>query len=133
MILTKENVKTVLQDLNPIQKIRVYGTQGFNRYKLLSPIKIKLSNDTIIDIPAGFTWDASYVPKVFWFLCSSDNDAEVAYLIHSFLYDGRLLPKDECDTEMYLWAKELNTTKWNLDNKLRYLASKYFGDKSYNK
>lgn len=138
MIYNLKNIKTSLETSNPIYKSRVYGSNKINHYILLEPLKFQLSDKvTIIEIPKGFQWDLASVPRVLWSVCSPDNDAEVAYLIHDYLYRYKVLPKCDCDKEMYKWAKAVNSTEKisikNIDNKLRYLAVKYFGKSSYKK
>jgi hypothetical protein len=136
MIITINNIKEILRAKNPIHKSRVYGSNRINHYKLVEPLEIKLTNGVIIKIPKDFKWDLASVPRVLWSVCSPDNDAEIAYLIHDYLYRYNVLPKKECDLEMYKWAKEVNSTYKisikNIDNILRYLAVKFFGEKSYN-
>lgn len=136
MIYNLKNIKATLETSNPIHKSRVYGSNKINHYVLLQPLKFQLSDRlTIIEISKGFQWDLASVPRVLWSICSPDNDAEVAYLIHDYLYRYKVLPKADCDKEMYKWAKAVNSTKKisikNIDNLLRYLAVKYFGKSSY--
>lgn len=136
-MITLENVKKTLETSNPIHKSRVYGNNKINNYILLKDINVKLTNGKLITIPKGFKWNLASVPRILWSICSPDNDAEIAYLIHDYLYRTKILPKIEADIEMFTWAGITNGTKKisikNIDNKLRYLAVKYFGKSSYYK
>lgn len=137
-MITLENIVQKLKSKNPVKKSRVYGTNKISHYKLIDELTIKLSNNLVITIPKGFQWDLASVPKFLWNIIVPDNDAEIAYLIHDYLYRTQSLPKKEADTEMYIWASITNGTvsyfsTRNLDNKLRYLGVKWFGAKSYNK
>lgn len=135
MILSLNNIVQVLEVENPIKKSRVFGSNRINHYRLLEEIKVQLSCGSVIDIPKGFQWDLASVPRIIWNICAPDNDAEIAYLIHDYLYRVKAFPKTKCDKEMYLWATTTNGTNKisikNIDNKLRYLAVKFFGKSSY--
>lgn len=137
MVLSICNIVKVLESENPIKKSRVFGSNRVNHYRLLEDITILLSCGSIITIQKGFQWDLASVPRIIWNICSPDNDAEIAYLIHDYLYRVKAFPKAKCDKEMYLWAKTTNGTKKvsikNIDNKLRFLAVKFFGNASYYK
>lgn len=137
-MITLNNIVEILKLHNPVKKSRVYGTNKISHYRLIETLTIELSNFTVITIPKGFEWDLASVPRAIWSICSPDNDAELAYLIHDYLYRTQILPKKEADAEMYIWATVTNGTRSyfstrNIDNKLRYLAVKWFGKKSYNK
>lgn len=140
MIFSLKNINGFLRYVkNPIEKSRIHGTTKTIKYKLLRSISIKLSNKMIIKIEKGFIWDDASVPKFLQCFMSTVNDAEIAYLIHDYLYENRYelgISKSFADKEMYLWCKATNNTKnWSfkrIDNYLRYLAVKWFGRKQWN-
>lgn len=136
MIVTLSNVKSFYPLENPIIKSRIYGHNTINKYRLESGIKIELSNKYIVIIPKGYEWDLASVPRLLQALFPPDSDAELAFLIHDYLYENRIISKEFADNEMFMWSKVLNGTKKtslrNLDNKLRYLAVKWFGRKQWN-
>lgn len=138
MIYSLSNCKEYVSSVNPIVKSRIYGSNKVNNYSLEKDVTVKLSKGDVITIPKGFQWDLASVPKVFHWLLSPDNDAELAYLIHDYLYRFNYLSRRACDEEMYLWAKALNrTNNWyaakNVDNFLRYTIVRMFGSGAYKK
>jgi hypothetical protein len=138
MIITLDNIESILQQKNPIIKSRVWGKNQINRYTLEKNLSIKLSEGTLITVPKGFEWDLASVPRFLWWLMSPDVDSEIAYLIHDYLYVNQTLPRKECDLEMYKWAKATNYTKnklsaRNIDNWLRWKAVVFFGNSVYKK
>jgi len=136
--ITLDNVVSKLVASNPIKKSRVYGANTISRYRLLETLRIKLSDNTLIVVPVNFEWDLSSVPKIFHSILSVDSDAEIAYLIHDYLYVTKKTTRKFADDEMFIWAKKVNgTSKWysakNIDNRLRYIAVSIFGGLVYNK
>ena len=135
MIITLDNCVEIFKQENPIKKSRVYGRNNINQYKLLEDVAIKLSFGDVIKIPKGYIWDLASVPRLLWAIVPPDSDAELAFLLHDFLYEYRLYPKKVCDNEMKVFSKELNGTKGislrNVDNNIRYYAVKWFGKKAY--
>lgn len=137
-MITLENIKEMLLDgYNPIVKIRQYGNNNVNQYKLFYGLNIQLSNGQYIWIPKGYVWDLASVPRVFQSIISTDNDAEIAYLIHDFLYENKIGTREFADKEMLKWAKVTNGINKihirNIDNYIRYYAVRLFGGKIYNK
>lgn len=137
-MITLENIKCDLLDgYNPIVKIRQYGNNNVNQYKLFYGLNIQLSNGQYIWIPKGYVWDLASVPRVFQSIISTDNDAEIAYLIHDFLYENKIGTREFADKEMLKWAKVTNGINKihirNIDNYIRYYAVRLFGRKIYNK
>lgn len=140
-VINLYNCKRIFQKENPIKKSRVYGRNNINEYMLLESLQVILSNGDIILIPSGFVWDLASVPRWLWSLIPPDNDAELAFLIHDYLYtESKRLGYSQkfCDNEMKIWSKELNGTKKlfsarNFDNQTRYIAIRLFGKKVFNK
>lgn len=136
MKITLDTIKKILNHKNIIIKSRVYGHNTINRYKLETDLTIELSNNLVITIPNGYEWDLASVPRFLQVLFPTDSDAELAFLIHDYLYENRIISKEFADNEMLIWSSVLNGTKKksirNLDNKLRYLAVKWFGRKQWN-
>jgi hypothetical protein len=132
MVHTLENIKdTLLSGKNPIKKSRVYGENTINKYFLLEAVNFKLSNGVVVVIPEGYIWDLASVPRLFWAIIPPDSDAEVAFLIHDYLYENRLFGRKFADQEMLKWSKATNSTnKWslsNIDNYVRYYVVRWFG------
>lgn len=136
-VLTLYNIKGYLVNGPLIKIARVYGTNKINRYQLLERVDIQLSDGTIIDIPEGYVWDLSSVPRFLWGLLAPDGDFQIAALIHDYLYEFKVKSRKFADDEMLIWSKEVSGTKnrslRNLDNKLRYLGVRAFGWYVWNK
>lgn len=136
MILTIKNILEIIRRENPIKKSRVFGSNTINEYTLLETLEIELSNKYIILIPKGYVWDLASVPRFLWWLFPPDSDSELAFLIHDYLYENRIINRDFADKEMLIWSKKLsgtqNTSVRNIDNTMRYLAVKWFGTKAWN-
>jgi len=140
MVFNLSNIKAYTQIENPIKESRVYGKNNINNYKLLQNVCVRLSDSRIITIPKGYVWDLASVPRWLWSLVPPDSDAELAFLIHDYLYENHLwlkYTKEFCDNEMRIWAKELNGTSnkyslRNIDNSIRYYAVRLFGKKVFN-
>jgi len=137
MIITLDNILNKLKSgHNPVKKTRVFGTNNQNQYKLLESLEIKLSNNYIIVIPNGYVWDLASVPRFLWWLFPPDSDAEIAFLIHDYLYENKIISKKFADNEMLIWSKTTNGRKnisfRNIDNYTRYYAVKYFGKIAWN-
>ena len=137
-MITLENIKERLESgFNPIAKIRQYGNNNVNQYKLVYGLNIQLSSGQYIWIPKGYIWDLASVPRIFQSIVPTDNDAEIAYLIHDFLYEYKIGTREFADKEMLRWAKVTNGTNKisirNIDNYIRYYAVRLCGGKIYNK
>lgn len=136
MILTLKNTKAAFEIDNHVIKSRVFGSNTKNTYKVCREIKVELSNKQVICIPKGYVWDLASVPRILWWLFPPDSDAELAFLIHDYLYENRIIGKEFADNEMLIWSIALNGRKnvslRNIDNKARYLAVKWFGHKAWN-
>jgi len=132
MIITLENILNKLKNGdNPVKKSRVFGSNNKNQYKLLESLEIKLSNNAVIVIPNGYIWDLASVPRLLWWLVPTDSDAELAFLIHDYLYENRFISKKFADKEMLVWSKLISGTKElsirNIDVYVRYYAVHFFG------
>lgn len=108
------------------------------KYFLLNDLNIQLRNGMVITIEKGFIWDLSSVPRVMWGLLPPDGDFELASLIHDYLYKNMLLPRKQCDEEMFAWSKAVAGTEgrntWNdHDNWIRYAGVRIGGGPVYNK
>lgn len=125
MIYTIDNILLHIHN-NPIKKQRIIvGESKWRQYRLLEEIKIGLSNDEIIIIPAGFEWDLSSVPRIFWAIMPPDGDFEMAALIHDYLYRNKLYTRKFADKEMYKWSNKLNDKV--IDNEIRFCGVRLFG------
>lgn len=135
-IITLENCREELEKGGVIQRERLYSSSDkWKEYKLLKDVNIKLSNGDTIKIPKNFEWDLSSVPKVLWSIMSPDGDFEIAALIHDYLYTENYLSREFADKEMYKWSIVSNGTDKisfkNIDNWLRYIGVKFFGNKAW--
>jgi len=136
MIATLDNILGYLEHgSNPVEKSRVWGCNNKSQYKLLSSLKIKLSNGTVICIPDNYVWDLASTPRFLWWLVPPDSDAEIAFLIHDYLYENKIGNRKFADKEMLIWSTKTNGTKnislKNIDNYIRYYAVKLFGRKAW--
>jgi hypothetical protein len=131
-VIKLDNAKDFLQNKGILRK-RVYGFNNKNRYQLVNEVTVQLSSNIILTIPAGYEWDLASVPRVFWSLIPPDSDAELAFLIHDFLYENKIGSRKFADKEMLLWSIVTNgTNNWsarNADNYIRYWAVRIGGSK----
>lgn len=130
-LLTLYNAKSEIIK-NPIKLSRVYGSNKVNRYRLEENIAVQLSNGAVLNIPKGYEWDLSSVPRLFWIALAPDGDFQLAALIHDYLYENALFSRKFADAEMLRWSKILNGTKKlisfrNFDNYSRYYGVRIFG------
>lgn len=114
-------------------------------------VVVSLSNGEGIEIPNGYEFDGSSVPKWLRWWKSTYGEFMLAALIHDWLYysdynrvilDNNGTPKYQdrkakqfADKEMLFWSNIVNgfTKKRLRDNKQRYWAVKYFGTKVFKK
>lgn len=134
---TINDIQRVLGE-SVVHKVRIIGSNTKPTYRLLSDLKICLSNNEVIFIKKGFVWDLSSVPRILWGLLPPDGDFELASLIHDYLYINKIGTRKFADDEMLLWSKVVSGTNnkvslRNFDNQLRYIAVRAFGWKVYNK
>ena len=142
-MITLDNVNQLQKEYSLISKTKIRGNNSKPRYRLDVTLEIQLSNGMNIEIPKGFEWDLSTVPRFAWGLLAPDGDFELAYLIHDYLwinkeemfthfdyYDLNFNQKFT-DDEMLKWSKVTNGTKnislRNIDNYIRYYAVRLFG------
>jgi len=142
-MITLQNVSLLQKEHSLITKTRIRGNNSRPFYRLDSSLNIKLSNEINIEIPKGFEWDLSTVPRFFWSILAPDGDFELAYIIHDYLW----IEKEKmhsyfksfnlefnqkfADNEMLKWSKVTNGTQKisirNIDNYTRYYGVRIFG------
>ena len=76
-------------------------------WRLDEPVEVTLSDDEDLFIPVGFETDFASVPRIFWSIIPPIGKANIAWVIHDYLYDT----KDErgrkwADDEMYYWMRK---------------------------
>jgi hypothetical protein len=122
-------------EIHGIQKVRIRGNNNKNSYKLLTDLSIELSNGRLINIPEGYVWDLASVPRLLWAICPPDSDAELAFLIHDYLYENQINNRKWADNEMLKWSIITNGTYKislrNIDNYVRYWAVRLGGKKAW--
>ncbi len=136
MRINLDNARQLLEIGSVIQKERLYSADDKSKqYLLLTDIYAELSDGTKINIPRGFKWDLSSVPRLLWPILPPDGDFEIAALIHDYLYRftdkkaDKIGDRKFADKEMYLWSKAVNNSHWwfRIDNYLRYVGVRAFG------
>lgn len=90
-----------------------------------------LSNGELIHIKAGFLWDLSSSPRLFWNILPPDGDFEIAALIHDYLYQNNLFTRAFADSEMLRFSNATNQSR--VDNYIRFLGVRAFGWIVWNK
>jgi hypothetical protein len=142
-MITLDNVSSLQKEYSLISKTKIRGNNSRPRYRLDVTLEIQLSNGMNIEIPKGFQWDLSTVPRFAWSILAPDGDFELAYLIHDYLwinkeemathfkyYDMNFNQKFT-DDEMLKWTKVTNGTKKisirNIDNYTRYYSVRLLG------
>ncbi len=138
MIYNLDNIKYhLVSGNNPIIKKRVYGNDTVNQYALQCQVSIELSNKQVVIIPRLYTWDLASVPRFLWGFIPPDSDAELAFLIHDYLYENKIISRKFSDNEMLKWSIVTNGTKKlslrNIDNYTRYYGVRLFGWIVWNK
>jgi hypothetical protein len=125
--INKDNVIDRLLTDELIVQSYVYSDNSSKYWKIMEPITVTLSNGKIINIPKGFYYDMSTVPKWLWSLVRPYNDGLFGYLVHDVLYVNRNhnMTRKECDKEMLFWTNITNSNKF--DNKLRYYVVRLLG------
>lgn len=135
MIITLKNAREYFKK-NGIVRQRVYGFNNVNKYRLLQNVHVELSDGTNISIPEGYVWDLASVPRPLWGIVPPDSDAELAFLIHDYLYENQINSRKWADAEMLQWSIVTNGTQnWsirNVDNYIRYWAVRLGGRKAWN-
>jgi hypothetical protein len=140
MFITRENVAEYLKN-GMVKTSMVYPITSEKHYIVLEELTIKLSNEEIIKIPKGFTFNGSSSPRFLWWLFPPYGDFFFAAIIHDYLYHIRFksdeinikLAKKFADKEMLIWSNIINKRNFGkkVDNYLRYYAVLWFGMKQY--
>lgn len=125
--ITKNNVVEQLLTDELIVQSYVYSNKSQKYWKIQNPITIELSNGKILNIPKGFVYDMSTVPKWLWSLARPFNDGLIGYLIHDVLYVQRAhgMTRAQSDKEMLFWTNITNGNKF--DNYFRYFIVRLLG------
>jgi hypothetical protein len=125
--ITKYNVVEQLSSDELIVQSYVYSNKSQKYWKIQQPITVELSNEKTINIPKGFEYDMSTVPKGLWSIVRPYNDGLFGYLIHDRLYVIRdhNMTRKQCDDEMLFWTNITNDNKF--DNYLRYYIVRVLG------
>ncbi len=125
--INKNNVIDALMTDDLIIQSYVYSDSSSKYWKLKDPLTVELSNGKIINIPKGFYYDMSTVPKWLWSIIRPFNDGLFGYLVHDRLYiiKNHNLTRKECDKEMLFWTNITNKNKF--DNYLRYFFVRLLG------
>jgi len=126
-MITKENVIEQLMTDEIITQSYVYSNKSQKYWKIQKPITTQLSTGKIINIPKGFTYDMSTVPKWLWSIVRPYNDGLFGYLLHDRLYVIRdhNMTRKQVDDEMLFWTNLTNDNKF--DNHLRYVFVRLLG------
>lgn len=126
-MITKDNVIEQLMTDELITQSYVYSNNSQKYWKIQQPITVKLSNDKIINVPKGFLYDMSTVPKWLWSIVRPFNDGLFGYLVHDRLYVIRDhdMTRLQCDKEMLFWTNLTNDNKF--DNYIRYAFVRLLG------
>lgn len=125
--ITKDNVVEQLLTDELIVQSYVYSYKSTRYWKIQNPITVQLSSGKIVNIPKGFVYDMSTVPKWLWSVVRPFNDGLFGYLLHDVLYINRVpgMTRKEADVEMLFWTNLTNKNKF--DNRLRYYIVRILG------
>ena len=125
--ITKDNVVEQLLSDELIVQSYVYSDKSGKYWKIQNPITVELSNGEVINIPKGFVYDMSTVPKWLWSFVRPVNDGLFGYLVHDVLYVNKVkgMTRKQVDKEMLFWTNITNDNKF--DNKLRYTIVRLLG------
>jgi hypothetical protein len=125
--ITKHNVIEQLLSDELIVQSYVYSNKDQKYWKIQNPITVELSNREVINIPKGFVYDMSTVPKWLWSFARPFNDGLIGYLIHDVLYVQRAhgMTRAQCDKEMLFWTNITNDNRF--DNYIRYYIVRLLG------
>ncbi len=149
-MLTIDNIFEVSFEDNPIKYSRILRPSNkWKQYKLEKKISFLLSNGEVINIPKGFRYDLSSVPRIFWAILPPAGDFDAAALIHDYLYqnsdwvighwfEGNSKAAQKfADKEMLKWSQAVNGTLrfsiQRIDNYTRYYGVRAFGWTQWNK
>ena len=144
IILNLENVLQISLEDNPvIYKRIIRSNDKWNTHVILNDLTIELSNNKVIKIEKGFTFDRSSVPQFLWSILPPETDTLIAYLIHDWFFSYNKLiihwfagdsekARKFADDEMLKWCRAMTkglSFKYELDNVTRYRGSRLFGRK----
>lgn len=65
--------------------------------KLLQPLRVKMADGAIIEVPAGFETDFASVPRACWQLVPPWGQYSPAAVVHDYLYNTGQMPRVESD------------------------------------
>lgn len=82
------------------------------------------SNDGIY-VPVGFETDFASVPRGLWNLCPPDGPYSQAAVLHDYLYQKHLRPRDECDAIFLEAMGVLGVPDWK--RYIMYFCVRLFG------
>ncbi len=141
---TLDNIYKESKLFNPVIVSRIIVGKKWHTYRLYKSIRVELSNEIVITIPRGFTWDLSSVPRFLWAVLPPDGNFIIGALIHDYLYQNWFWitwlnsmtdPRKFTDTEMLLWSKAMNGTNKisikKIDNYTRFYGVRLFGAKAW--
>jgi hypothetical protein len=125
--ITEDNVIEQLLSDELIVQSYVYSNKSKKYWKIQQPLTVVLSTGEIINVPKGFVYDMSTVPKWLWSFVRPFNDGLIGYLIHDVLYVQRAhgMTRKQSDKEMLFWTNITNKNKF--DNYLRYYIVRLLG------
>lgn len=125
--ITKHNIIEQLLSDELIVQSYVYSDKSAKYWKIQNPITVELSNGEVINIPKGFVYDMSTVPKWLWSFVRPVNDGLFGYLVHDTLYVNKVkgMTRKQADKEMLFWTNITNSNKF--DNYLRYYIVRLLG------
>jgi len=125
--ITKDNIVEQLLSDELIVQSYIYSDKSSKYWKIQQPLTVQLSNGEIINIPKGFVYDMSTVPKWLWSFVRPVNDGLFGYLVHDVLYINRVkgMTRKQADKEMLFWTNIVNSNKF--DNYLRYYIVRLLG------
>ena len=125
--ITKDNVIEQLLSDELIVQSYVYSDKSAKYWKIQNPLTVELSNGEVINIPKGFVYDMSTVPKWLWSFIRPVNDGLFGYLVHDALYINKVkgMTRKQVDDEMLFWTNITNDNKF--DNKFRYTIVRLLG------
>jgi hypothetical protein len=128
-MITSENAVSILKNGYFINTSYQFFSKGRKFWKIVDPIKIELSDDTVIEIPRGFETDLSSVPKWLWSVVRPYGDFLLAAVIHDYLYHIQIYSRGKTDREMLFWSTITNDKTFinKIDNYVRYVFVRAFG------
>jgi hypothetical protein len=142
MIYTLENIYGESLKDNPVWTSKILRGSRWKQFLLRKEISVQLSNGEVLNIPFGFDWDKSSVPRIFWAILPNDGDFIIGALIHDYLYQNKdktiswfngdsKAARKFADKEMLNWSNKVNGTVkislMKIDNYLRYRFVRWFG------